>query len=499
MPTSLDIRTLSASLFHRLRFDGIQKAVGVTETEFVTPYRNNGIMAPKLELLKRLISVHGTVAFEEILSQTELCDLHKLISYSVEPFERGDETRTCPTYSMPAVDAPWITGPIKMVNDSFRYGGTTRNIVKFGRGVSRCPIEMGVAKTDYYGDVSFGTLIGAIAAGLEPQLVQINDLIGSYGQYANLESMDETRFSRKLAKLFRNLNTIDNKLAGGISGNLAQVCVFQTPFVGSSFVLGTSGVWNDTLFPRARLLEQNHQGRWEFPEAEILASLDSYFISNNIRDWVNQLRRLRLSQVVDMFYNSRGIPVRAIETSGQKSKAFENMRDYANVLKDKASDISSDAEIMNACDRMKILESLDVQRLQEETYNVASVLQFTATSFYITDETLRSNCDFAVTAFVAKARSILNSMVKCNSIPKPRQETGVDLQLAIDGSRQEYENLQLINHVAHISQMSSYGTVLSVIHGSTGEIMSNRTYNLVAAFEELRNFTGRCEFICTCI
>lgn len=238
LPTSLDIRTLSASLFHRLRFDGVQKAVGISETEFVIPYRNNGIMAPKLELLKRLISVSGSVAFEELLSQSELCMLHKLISNSVDPFERGDETRTCPTYSTPTVDAPWITRN-KMINDSWRmgYGGTTRNIVKIGRGVSKCPLELGVAKTDY-GDLSLGTLIGAIAAGLQPQTVQINDLMVTYRQYQNLESMDETPRSLRLDKLFRNLNTIDNHLAAGLAGDLAEVCVYQTPFVGNKFLIG---------------------------------------------------------------------------------------------------------------------------------------------------------------------------------------------------------------------------------------------------------------------
>lgn len=239
LPTSLDIRTLSASLFHRLRFDGVQKAVGISETEFVTPYRNNGIMAPKLELLKRLISVSGSVAFEELLSQSELCMLHKLISNSVEPFERGDETRTCPTYSTPTVDAPWITRN-KMINDSWRmgYGGTTRNVVKIGRGVSKCPLELGVAQTDHYGDLSLGTLIGAIAAGLQPQTVQINELMGTYRQYQNLESMDETPRSLRLDKLFRNLNTIDNHLAAGLAGDLAEVCVYQTPFVGNKFQIG---------------------------------------------------------------------------------------------------------------------------------------------------------------------------------------------------------------------------------------------------------------------
>lgn len=240
LPTSLDIRTLSASLFHRLRFDGVQKAVGISETRLVTPYRDNGIMAPKLELLKRLISTNGNVSFETILTENELCILHKLISNSVNPFERGDETRTCPTYFTPSVDAPWITGRIQRINDTFRvdYGDTTRNMVKFGRGVSKCPVQMGVTQTDYYGDLSFGTLIGAIAAGLEPQSVQISDLIGAYGQYRNLESMDEVPTSHKYAKLFRNLNTIDNQLAAGLAGDLAEVCVYQTPFLGSKYAIG---------------------------------------------------------------------------------------------------------------------------------------------------------------------------------------------------------------------------------------------------------------------
>lgn len=204
-------------------------------------------MAPKLELLKRLISVNGNVSFEQILTQTEVCILHKLISNSVEPFERGDETRTCPTFSTPSVDAPWITGNIKMINDSWWYGGTTRNIVKIGRGVSKCPLEMGVAKTDYYGDLSFGTLIGAIAAGLEPQSVQISDLIGAYSQYTNLESMDEMPMGSRFEKLFRNLNTIDNQLAAGLAGDLAEVCVYQTPFLGSRFVMGKNNSGRNSL------------------------------------------------------------------------------------------------------------------------------------------------------------------------------------------------------------------------------------------------------------
>lgn len=259
------------------------------------------------------------------------------------------------------------------------------------------------------------------------------------------------------------------------------------------FQIGTSGTWNDTAFPRVRVLEESHGARWEFTEAEILSGLDSYFISKHIREWVNQLRRLRLSQVVEMYYHARGVPVRAIETSGHKSKSFGNMQDYATILEELNDGISLDDDISSACHRMKILESIDIGRLQEETSNLAQVLQYTATSVYMAEEKLRSSCDQAVNMFLTKAKTILGAQTQCNNIPKTPRESVLDLQVVIDGSRSEYENLQLVNHLAHISQVSSYGTNITVIHGTTGEIISSRTSSVVETFEQMRNYTGRSE------
>lgn len=192
-----------------------------------------------------------------------------------------------------------------------------------------------------------------------------------------------------------------------------------------------------------------------------------------------------------MYYSTRGIPVRAIETSGHKSKTFGNMKDYTSILKEMSSATSADEGISSACQRLEILEGIDVGRLQDETFNLAQVLQFTATSIFVTEDQLRSSCDHAVNMFVLRAKKLLNAQTKCNNIPKDVRETAVNLQLAIDGSRSEYGNLQLVNHIAHISRVSSYGTNITVIHGTTGEILSNRSSSIVDAFEQMRNFTGR--------
>lgn len=258
-------------------------------------------------------------------------------------------------------------------------------------------------------------------------------------------------------------------------------------------LLGTAAHWNDTVYPRMSLLEEKHGARWEFTEAEILSGLDGFFIAKHIREWLNQVRRMRLSQVVEMFYNSRGIPTRAIETSGHKSKTFGSMKEYVSILQELAEGISLDEDVNNACDRMKILDSIDIGRLQDETFNFAQVLQFTAISVYMTEDKLRSSCDHAVNTFISTAKRILAGQTTCNNIPKPTRVPVLDLKLSLDGSRYEYDNLQLLNHISKTSQVSSYGTNITVIHGTTGEIISNRSNSVVDTFEQIRNYTGRSE------
>lgn len=48
------------------------------------------------------------------------------------------------------------------------------------------------------------------------------------------------------------LNTVNNAYAAGLSGDLAEVCVYQGPYVGTNVTVGLTGTWNNTVFPRVR-------------------------------------------------------------------------------------------------------------------------------------------------------------------------------------------------------------------------------------------------------
>lgn len=70
-------------------------------------------MVPKYKLLLQLVSnIPGTIEFDKFLSPLEVCLLHRLLSSTVEPFQRGDERSSCPTTkgdSGQNPQAPWVT------------------------------------------------------------------------------------------------------------------------------------------------------------------------------------------------------------------------------------------------------------------------------------------------------------------------------------------------------------------------------------------------------
>lgn len=271
------MRQLSVQLTHRMRLDGIERATDVRETAHVTPFRANGIQTAKFQLLLQLISDSGSrLPFGDWLTPAELCQLHRMLSATVEPWERGDEWRVCPLSAGSAerVPLPWLKR--NHVQDP-ESGAATVSTAR----LSLCPLEGGCVRSREYGSLSVGTVVASLAAGLQPQRVgvaeffrakDLNNVIADEpheevdDEYVEQEQLfDEFDNMRKRRRRRRNvenmygrlrssLDSVDNTYAAGLAGDLAEVCVYQGPYVATNVSVGLEGVWNNTLYPRLRYL-----------------------------------------------------------------------------------------------------------------------------------------------------------------------------------------------------------------------------------------------------
>lgn len=308
--------------YFSLRTDGIERAHGVQETEWVTPYSLNGIQTPKFNVLLNLISnVPGTIEYTKILTPTEICTLHKIISSSIDPHERLNELKTCPKESMfeKRRVGNWLT--------QLRDNKTLITVNTLLPSIlSRCVIELGVVRTLGFGTISPGIFIASVASGLQPQNVKISEFVAAYSvkiPYENLETMEKRDTRKKLQKLFSSLNSVDNTYSVNLVSDLAETVLYQAPYLGRNVSVGFQGTWNDTDFPRIHLLHGNNRGHWEMTDSEILSGIDGLFISQQVSSWTSKIRRLRLSQLFEMYYNERGIPVTAIENKQTSRMNFK--------------------------------------------------------------------------------------------------------------------------------------------------------------------------------
>ena len=97
-------------------------------------------MVPKFRVLLQLISnVPSDIDFVRILTPSELCMLHKMISSSVEPFERNNEIRACPKE---ALNQNQNRRKVNNWMPENRHSLTNTTILP--PTLSRCPLERGI-------------------------------------------------------------------------------------------------------------------------------------------------------------------------------------------------------------------------------------------------------------------------------------------------------------------------------------------------------------------
>lgn len=297
--------------------DGIHRSPHV-ETEDVTPFGRNGVMSHKNIVLRQLISnVPGEFDYQQILTRADVCTLHKLLSSSVEPYERHDELRNCPRQILNSTMHQRPINKLPRPRDpSVHHRQPHSNFTIVAPNLSRCPIETGVVFDTNGFAIHPGVIIANIASGLQPQQVRIGEFISEFralDPFENLETMEATDNRKKISKLLSSLNSVDNTYASGLVGDLAEVVLFQGP--SGVFTIGVGGLWNDTDLPRMFHLNGSQRGNWHMTDSEILSGIDGLFVSQQVAAWTSRIRRLRLSQVLEMFYLHQGISIPTIESN----------------------------------------------------------------------------------------------------------------------------------------------------------------------------------------
>lgn len=126
----------------------------------------------------------------------------------------------CPNYKALEIRRLYIVRAVMTLNQiiltvsSARDPGYPTAANLQGAQLSRCPVEDGVVRTARWGTVSPGTVLAAIAAGLEPQQVEISLLLAEPAQTDDVDKVEKFDRYRQMALTAQLHNTWAATLAG---------------------------------------------------------------------------------------------------------------------------------------------------------------------------------------------------------------------------------------------------------------------------------------------
>ncbi|XP_025994720.2 uncharacterized protein LOC105203338 [Solenopsis invicta] len=470
---SMDLRTLTVKIMHRFRQDGIEKNPYVVEQSGVLPYRA-GAQAQKYLQIARFIPdrTDNNPSFN-MLTAIERCTLHFMLSSSIEVYHRGDESQTCryadnayriarsvssnypPKANLEIHDDVETLSPEQIdVITNNKHGVTEHdpnslypewppNHPKVARYLeqqishSKCPVENGVIKTTW-GPVSAGSLISGIAAGLQPEIVTFSELFP-----------DEKDPDRK-----GNLSSLslNNKWIATIAGDLAEVTLMQGPITNgpknTKLSVGASGMWNSSSIPRWYFLKSSE--KLQFTTAEIRGDIDGLILASEIEALYSRVPKLRLSQILDLYYNPRGLFNPAIR----------------------------------ACNRRSFFQtSIPKDVMAEQTFSSSLVLEEYLHRATISDDKMKN---FANQAMEELGLYVGDSMTKDLSCSDT--ETGffndviqvaIDLTIILDTNWAFNVIQPMLADILDNIKISRYNSQFTIMNGHDGSIMLNTTDSIL--------------------
>ncbi|XP_055907515.1 uncharacterized protein LOC129942548 [Eupeodes corollae] len=469
---NMDARQLSVALLHRFRQDGIQRATGVQAgIPGVLPYSPTGFQFPKFRiLLTRLIPGNANTFPNASLSQQERCSMHFMLSSSYNLRVRGDENMVCNRlsqyrsnrFSRSVNDKPYksnFLGDVEFIEthknskkedkvktnpymdfDYWNDGGD----VNYGNdnSVSQCPVENGVIWTPW-GTVTAGNLIAGIAAGLQPQTIQLKTLLAL--------SRRPGQFGGRQSTL-----TVDNRWAATLAGDLAEVALVQVPMSPSSSAsVGAGGAWNDTVM--AKWYFMSRRDNLEMTDAEIRGDLDGLIIAMNIANWKNQASGIKLSQLLSMYYSLGGVL-----DSGIKACNRQQQFNTVAPVSDMASQTAAFAQVLDA--EMQLRVTLQQPAIQQFSQSAAGEL-----GNYVPQYLNDISCEA--------------SNVQTGDVSE-KITTMTDIFVYIDTSWEYNAITDYVSYVLERINVAPYASSVTLLSAGDGRIIANTTYHMSDVYQQ---------------
>lgn len=322
----------------------------------------------------------------------------------------------------PAVDAQLGEG--ELVDDASLVDIATN-------AISACPVESGVVYTRW-GTLSAGTVIAGIAAGLEPQTVQLRDLM-------------PPRSSQFRARQQATPMRVENRWAATLAGDLAEVTLLHAPSQPNNIQVGASGAWNATVVPRWFFLSQ--RTALEMTDAEIRAGIDGLVLADNIIEWRNRANMLRLSQVLDMYYSPRGV-------------FNQNIR---------------------SCNRRDLFTTVaPIQTMRDQAVAFSNILdKEMQMAFTVTQEAIVQFSGAAADALATYVPSSLNDLSCEATAITPNDptvwRTAADLFIYVDSSWSFMDIHSVVANLLDNLDVGRFGTTYTVLNAFNGEVIVNST------------------------
>lgn len=457
---NMDIRSLSITLLHRYRQDGIILNPNIQFQDGVIPFAPNGYQFFQFAHLLHLIPGNGMSIPNNTLTDIERCTLHFMLSSGTEKCKRGDEGKVCrfatkayrnirsakntsTTMSKNITDDVETFSPVEIesktkhkssgrtntVDPSSLYPEYPINHPRFAQlysAESECPVENGVVKTAW-GAVSFGFVLAGIAAGLQPETATLRDL-----------QSDDSKVKLPVDLI------IDNKWLATLSANLAEVALIQGPLQ-KKFVVGVGGNWNSTILPRWYFLSDKTND--EMTLAEIRGGLDGLILANQMQKLYSNIRNIRLSQVLDMYYSSRGL-------------------------------LNSE---IRACNRRDLLTSVAPnETISSEAYKAALLLNAHLAEATLDDIAIKKFAVAATNELLVFIPSSMNNDLTCRETDRldDFHQLSVDLTIIVD-TKWPFNEIQLIlAKILDNMEINKFNSNFTLVNGNDGLPIINSTFDI---------------------